>query len=152
VNAPARLIQVDRLTLAPELASMRMAGDWLKKMCAAFGVPAASIARLDVCLHEALANVFAHGGDKALSDNIIVDLRVCLDQAQGDARLAVQDAGTAFDPLLSIPTSGAQSLATVEPGGLGIVMIRSNADLLEYKREHDLNHLTIGVRWKHNDT
>ena len=109
------------------------------------------MARLDLCLHEALANVLAHGGDPALSDHITVELRVSLLEAEGDAQLLVQDGGAPFDPLSRIAKSAAQSLETVEPGGLGIVMIQSNADLLEYKREHGLNHLSISVRWPRSD-
>ena len=141
----------DRLALAPQLASIRVAGDWLQKVCADHNIPAKPVARLDVCLHEALANVLAHGGPTAMASDIVIDLRVLLRDREGEVRLQVQDAGAPFDPLSSIPRSGAQSLDTVEPGGLGLVMIRSNADLLEYKREHGLNHLNIGVRWQRSD-
>ncbi len=110
-------------------------------------MPAKAIERLDVCLHEALANVLSHGGPLALRQDITLDLHVTQGAAQGEAQLHVQDAGTAFDPLSALAKNGAQSLETVEPGGLGLVMIRSNADVLEYKREHGLNHLSIGVRW-----
>jgi anti-sigma regulatory factor (Ser/Thr protein kinase) len=147
LNGPDLLLYAEQLSLKPELASIRVAGDWLQRVCARFEVPAKAIERLDLCLHEALANVLSHGGQQALRRDITLDLQVTQEANQGKAQLQVQDAGAAFDPLTALAKSGAQSLQTAEPGGLGLVMMRSNADVLEYKREHGLNHLSIGVHW-----
>jgi anti-sigma regulatory factor (Ser/Thr protein kinase) len=151
LNGAGISLHDQQLALKPELASIRLAGNWLNRVCADFKVPAKCVVRLDLCLHEALANVLTHGGQAALAQDIVVELRVCMQAAEGEALLRVQDAGAPFDPLSSVAKSSAQSLETVEPGGLGLVMMRSNSDLLEYKREHGLNHLSIGVRWTRSD-
>ena len=142
------MVHGERLALAPELASIRQAGDWLHRIGQEFGVPKKSINRLDVCLHEVLANVLTHGGPSAFDEDIVLTFRARLDEAGGEVCLEVQDAGEPFDPVSRIPATGAQSLDTVEPGGLGIIMIRSNADQLEYRREHGLNHLRMTLGWK----
>ncbi len=142
----------DRLALSPESGSIRTAGLWLQDAGGRFGMPDKSVTRLDLCLHEVLANILAHGGSNARSQSIVLLLRISRSELGGEARLEVSDAGEAFNPLSTKPPTGAQSLEAVEPGGLGLVMLRSNSDLLEYRREHDLNHLCITVRWKRGST
>lgn len=130
------------LTLAAQVAELRRASAWLQAEAGARAVPAAAIARLDLCLHEALANVIDHGGLTA-ADAVRLRLRA----HDGSATLTLEDGGTPYDPTRAAAPARPLTLADTEPGGLGLVMLRSQADRLDYAHRDGRNHLHITVRW-----
>ena len=142
--------------LAPAVLSIhaappeaRSASTWLGVEANARGVPEEHVRRLDHCLDEALANVFAHGGAAGRALPVTVKLDVRLGPDSGVAAVTISDSGMAFDPLpaLSTPKSGPESLTEAVPGGLGLMMIRSYSDNIEYRYSDGRNHLTFSVRW-----
>ena len=126
---------------------VRRASTWLGQACLERKVPADQFHRLDVCLNEVLANIIAYGGAQALECPIGLRLEVHRHQGGSEANLTVCDSGTAFDPLASAPRPRPQSLADAEPGGLGLVMIRSIADKLSYGHSEGRNRLRMDVSW-----
>jgi len=138
---------VSELTIDPDSRQFRLASDWLVRTGRELGIPPEQIARLDVCLNEVLANVLDHGGASAHSAPIGLRLVRMRDPDGADAALTVTDAGTAFDPLAVLPELRPQTLTEATPGGLGLVMLRANADSLSYVYAEGRNQLTIGVRW-----
>lgn len=136
------------LAIAPSIADVRLASDWLARNAAACGVPEAEIGRLDMCLNEALANVIAHGGDSAAAQAIRLLLQVTGPQrADRQASLTVSDAGPAFDAATAPLKQHANTLADATPGGLGLLLMRQFSDALSYQRLADRNLLTFRVRW-----
>ncbi len=76
-----------------------------------------------------------------------LELEVRRDKDCGVATVTISDAGAAFDPLaFSLPPRPA-TLADAEPGGLGLVMIRSYADQLSYRHSEQRNRFGMGVLW-----
>lgn len=104
--------------------------------------------RLDLCLNEAMANVTSHGEPQVHLRPI--ELALVLRQTEDVAavELTMVDAGLPFDPTVATSRPRVHSLTEAEPGGLGIVMLRSNADALHYVHAAGLNTLTISVFWK----
>jgi len=137
---------VDELTITANGAEVRRATEWLAATCRQRNVPQALVERLELCLHEVLANVINHGGKTALAAPITMLLEVTLDP-ECKASVTVRDAGIAFNPL-SVPDRIPQkTLADAPESGLGLVMIRRCSDWLDYCRENGHNHLTFGARW-----
>ncbi|MGQ0751990.1 MAG: ATP-binding protein [Betaproteobacteria bacterium] len=136
----------DELTIAANGAELRRAAEWLVAGCRQREVPQAQIERLELCLHEALANVITHGGEAAIAATITMRLEVRR-EPQCSASVTVIDACMAFDPLSVPDRISPKTLAETEPGGLGLVMIRSFSDWLDYRHENGYNHLTFGARW-----
>lgn len=130
------------LTVAADSAELRRAAAWLAGEAGARGVPDADIARLDMCLHEALANVIDHGGLPADAP-----VALTLQVADAQATLTLSDAGHPFDPTAAAAPSRPRTLEETLPGGLGIVMLRSHADRLDYAWHDGRNHLAITVQW-----
>ena len=126
---------------------VRRASTWLGKACLERTVPADQFARLEACLNEVLANIIDYGGTKALEFPIGLHLEVRRAQGDSEATLTVWDSGAAFDPLTSLLKPRPQSLADAEPGGLGLLMIRSLADKLSYDHSGGRNGLRMGVGW-----
>jgi len=138
--------RVAELSIRADTAEVRRASRWLESAALQQRVPAEQIARLDLCLNEALANILAHGGHSALASEVRLQLRVRHEAGDHEAAVTVSDAGIAFDPLAYQPGPRADSLEEIEPGGLGLIMMREAADDLGYLRSEGRNLLTITVR------
>jgi anti-sigma regulatory factor (Ser/Thr protein kinase) len=60
----------------------------------------------------------------------------------------MSDRGVPFDATRCQVRPAAGTLADAQPGGLGVVMLRANADDLAYSYHEDENRLGITVRWQ----
>jgi len=130
------------LVLAAQVAELRRAAAWLHAEAGARAVPDEDIARLDLCLHEALANVLDHSGLAADAE-----VRLRLQVGDGSATLTLDDGGAPYDLTQAVVAARPLTLEDTEPGGLGVLMLRSQADQLEYEYIDGSNHLHITVRW-----
>lgn len=137
--------RIAELTIRAEAGEVRRASFWLESTGRALQVPADPLARLELCLNEALANVIAHGGPQALAAPVRLLLQHDVDA--GRAVLHLVDGGVAFDPLAHESAPRAQSLADIEPGGLGLIMMRESVDEIAYRREAACNHQAFTVLW-----
>ena len=150
----ANLVNVTpELSIHADAGEIRQASKWLEVICAEHRVPAPAILRLDLCLHEVLANIIFHGAGITPSSRIDVRFKVLRSDSgrAGEAQVTVSDAGLAFDPLRVQPPPKAPTLSEAEPGGLGLVMIRGFADGLYYRYNDGRNELAFSVAWKETD-
>ena len=139
--------RVADLTLEADVQQVRHASLWLARSGAELGVPDEALNRLDLCLNEALANILSHGGPAALASPIHILLEVQPGDEAREATVTVSDAGAAFDTTRTSAKPRPGTLAEAEPGGLGLLMIRSFADRLDYCYADGQNHLSFSVRW-----
>jgi anti-sigma regulatory factor (Ser/Thr protein kinase) len=130
------------LEVQAQTGELRRAAAWLRAECGTRGVPAADIDRLDLCLHEALANIIDHGGLAADAS-----VRLLLNLQPGAATLTLVDGGRPFDATLAAAPARPTTLEQTLPGGLGVVMIRAQADLLNYEYRDGCNRLGVSVLW-----
>ncbi|MBC7918591.1 MAG: ATP-binding protein [Rhodoferax sp.] len=137
--------KIFRLSISAERSSIAAASSWLQDICSGCDVSHDEINRLDICLNEVLANIVSHGGVGATERPI--ELKLTLHDKDGFriVELKLTDAGLAFDPTSNAPQPSATSLTNAQPGGLGVVMLRANADKLDYQYVEGLNNLTIAV-------
>lgn len=135
------------LAISATIDDVLVASTWLGRTGAEHGLPADQILRLDHCLDEALANVIAHAGPTARDHSVKLVLVTQSQADQREAAITVIDSGIAFDPLSVQPKPRPASLFDAEPGGLGLTMMRTFADALEYRHDAGCNHLTFRVRW-----
>lgn len=147
MNSPAKHLVSEFMLQADDIPGVRNASAWLADAASEFNVPAEHSVRLDICLNEALANIMTHGGTGALSEPIRLSFITVCQQGECEALVTVSDAGNPFDTVSATPKARPDSLSEVEPGGLGLVMIRSSADTLSYRYCDGFNHLTFGVQW-----
>ena len=135
------------LSIAAEAGEFSRATNWLESVCNAHGVPVDARYRLDICLDEALANVLAHGGEAARVVPIVLKLTPSGTPQAGTVWLTFHAGGIAFDPASHRTRPAPESLEEAEPGGLGILMMRSNAERIIYQRIGDANRTSFLVRW-----
>jgi anti-sigma regulatory factor (Ser/Thr protein kinase) len=136
-----------RLSIQADAAEVRRASQWLEAAALQQHVPAEQIAHLDLCLNEVLANILAHGGPSARLSDVQLKFRVQHESGVHEAAVTVSDSGIAFDPLAyqAEPLSG--TLEEIEPGGLGLIMMKQAAEHLDYEHSEGRNQLTFTVRW-----
>ncbi len=139
--------RVAELSIQADAAEVRRASRWLESAALHQRVPAEHIARLDLCLNEALANIVAHGSPSARLSEVRLQLRVRHESGTHEAAVTVSDSGVAFDPLAYQAGARAGTLEEIEPGGLGLIMMKEAADKLDYQHSEGRNKLTFTVRW-----
>lgn len=138
---------VCHLSIHPDPGEIRRSSSWLTSACLDRGVPREQIGRLDLCLNEVLANLIDHG--RVERREAPVDLALNVDEmaGRGTATLTILDACLPFDPLLHQSGAKPRSLQEAEPGGLGLLLLKSFSDELSYRRLDDRNELRMSVFW-----
>ena len=126
------------LPSAPDTVVRALA--WLKDVAAQQGWSQASILKLSLCVDEALSNILMYGFHDR-SEAGAIDLAAL----QGPGMLAVDivDNGVAFDPTVSVSPELASSLDDAKVGGHGLRLMRHYLQGIQYRREHERNHLRL---------
>jgi serine/threonine-protein kinase RsbW len=137
----------DAIALHAHPNQVRLASDWLRRCCSEAEVPADQNDRLELCLNEVIANIIAHGGESALACAMELRLEVTQLDTGGEATLVVADSGIEFNPFAGDIKVGATSLAEVEPGGLGLLMLQRFSDARSYRRLNGRNVIALTVTW-----
>jgi anti-sigma regulatory factor (Ser/Thr protein kinase) len=139
--------QAETLAIAASGDEIRRACAWLTTALRQRDVPDRQVERLELALHEVLANVLAHGGSAARAEPICIRIDLRHNAATGEAHVEVTDAGIPFDPAGAPKHTPARTLAEAQPGGLGLPLIRHCADWMRYRRDGDRNHFMFGTQW-----
>lgn len=135
------------LSIRPDPGEIRRSSGWLTRSCLDRGVPPEQIGRLELCLNEVLANLIDHASVEQAVAPVDLALNVGENDGRGMATLTVIDACPPFDPLLHQPGATPQSLQAAEPGGLGLLLLKSFSDELSYRRLDERNELRMIVYW-----
>jgi serine/threonine-protein kinase RsbW len=112
----------------------------LDAFCAAEQVPDEVAWRLRVALDEIVANIVSHGRPSSQVPGPGLDLWFRAEP--GAVEITVADDGPAFNPLLQPEPDLTLSLRARQPGGLGITLVKSLMDRVDYEWT-DRNVLTI---------
>jgi serine/threonine-protein kinase RsbW len=124
------------------------AAQWIDTIAAEQRFPEQLIFALQLCLEELLTNVIRHGGPKSsgdLSEVPIPPLNVEISISTGDQRviMTVEDNGKPFDVVNAPAHRIDRPLDEVQPGGLGIHLIRNFASSIAYERAGLGNRVTV---------
>lgn len=136
-----------KFSICAKDSEIRNASAWLEQSSSQQGVPEDQIARLDICLNETLANIISHAGLAAEASPISICLVVNRQQVSGEAEVTVSDSGVAFDPTVVEAKISPKTLEEAVPGGLGLIMMRANADKISYRYSDGKNQLKFSVVW-----
>ena len=103
------------------------------------GFSSEQVARVELAVEEAVMNVILHAypgakGDVALS---------CSRDDGGCLVVMVTDGGIPFDPTAGAAVDKERPPGKRAPGGLGIDLMRHNADHLAYRRTKGKNMMTL---------
>lgn len=121
--------------------AVRQVADALDAFCTGERLPREAAWQLQVALDEIVANIVSHALPGAQTPAFDVWFR-----RDGDViEITVADDGPAFDPLARADPDVTLSLEARQPGGLGIMLVKSLMDDVRYERT-TRNILTIRKR------
>ena len=128
------LIKLDnRLSEIERLASE------LELFCDQEKLPVKTCLELNLILEEAVTNIISYAYNDSASHLISVSL-----QRRGDrVEIAIEDDGIGFNPLDAPTPRMSGDIDELEPGGLGIHLIRKLTDEAAYSREKGYNTLKL---------
>ena len=122
-----------------ERSEIARLGALAERFGAAEGLPDELVMSINLVLDEVLTNVIDYGYDAFGGHEIRVTLA-----REGDAlTIEVDDDARAFDPLAAPPPDLTLPLEERPVGGLGIHIVRSVMDAVEYQRRDGHNILTM---------
>ena len=129
------------LTLPASLDALARLSEWIQAVAHAHDLSDRCTFRLELVLDEAVTNIVQHAEAANCDLVITVELRCA-----GERVLAIiEDTGRPFDPTTAPAHTQPQSLDDARVGGLGIHLIRSYTEDLEYRRVDQRNQLRMTV-------
>ena len=127
------------IVLNSELSEVPRVAARVEAFCRAWDIPGRIAYRFSLALEEALTNVISY----AFSDGHRHEIAVQIECRNGGLAATVSDDGEPFDPLAQPPPDIHAAVEDRKVGGLGIHLLRSLMDKVEYRRADGRNHLTF---------
>lgn len=127
------------VTLAARLPEITRLAGLVEDFGTQHGLPSSVVFDLNLSLEEVLANVISYAYDDPHQRSVEVRLKVGRSQVWAE----IEDEGREFNPLEAAPPDTEAGLDERRVGGLGIHLVRSLMDSVEYRREKGRNILTM---------
>jgi len=127
------------IKLHNKLSELRRFNQTLMEFGQHHGLAPTVVHDLNLALEEILTNIISYG----YTDSQEHEIRVRLSVRPGEVKAEVEDDGQSFNPLAAPEPNTAKALEERTIGGLGIHLVRTLMDGVEYKRQADRNILTI---------
>lgn len=132
------------MSLANDVQEVARVIDTLEEFGAANGIPAEQSLRFGLALDELITNVISYG--LAGRSDGVIDLFV--EHADGALRAELADNGPPFDPLAAETSVPGGDIETRAVGGLGLTLVKTFMDRLDYRRVDGFNRLTMEMKLK----
>ncbi|HEY4142335.1 MAG TPA: ATP-binding protein [Pseudolabrys sp.] len=124
------------------LGDIPRANKRISTFCSERDIPAKLLNRFSLSLDEVLTNIITHG----IGDNGEREITVRIDVGGGYLSAIVSDDGKPFDPL-SLPAPDIHApIEERKVGGLGVHLLRTLMDKVDYRRTGDRNELSFGIK------
>jgi anti-sigma regulatory factor (Ser/Thr protein kinase) len=127
-----------RLVLGNDVAELERLAGWIEGFTRQGMSPDVSFA-VQLCLEEAVANIIMYGATK--NDALVIAVE--LERNCGTLVARIEDNGRQFDPTRAPRPLPAASLDEAKVGDLGIHLMRSFANGMDYERRDGRNRLTL---------
>ncbi len=130
------------LTLANRSSELQRLASELERFAQNHRIPEPDVHAVSLSLDEVITNTIAYGYD----DQGAHDIRVRLTLANGRLSAEVEDDGRPFNPLTAPKPDLTSGVEDRPVGGLGIHLVRSLMEQVDYHRESGKNHLIMSKR------
>jgi anti-sigma regulatory factor (Ser/Thr protein kinase) len=129
----------DHIRLNAEVGELERLTAWLDGFCERHEIPDDAHYHLNVAVEELALNAIKHGRCSPAEGAIEVGLRLSGQELQ----ITFTDTGIPFNPLNAPPPELTGSIADRPIGGLGIHLVRSLMNSVEYERAGGQNRLRL---------
>jgi anti-sigma regulatory factor (Ser/Thr protein kinase) len=138
-NGALKVADKIQMTLRNDVAEVGRVLDAMEVFGEENGLPPKKIFQFNLALDELITNIVSYGFDEGAESRI--ELSVALRDGIISAELT--DNGKAFNPVeAALPELG-EGIEDREIGGLGLRLIRTYMDRLDYQRDGGLNRLRL---------
>ena len=142
-DTPEDTIVVRRFSLHNDRAEIPRLAREIESLAEAGGIGPAEVGRLQLALEEAITNTIEYG--LPVGGMYEIDVRATVED--GMVEVAVEDDGVAYDPLSDTPEFDPnESMEERRIGGIGVHLVRTLMDEVDYLRVGDRNRLTVRKR------
>jgi serine/threonine-protein kinase RsbW len=134
-------------SFAASSASLPAMMDFIALRSSDLGVPRGTSLRLQLVAEELFTNTFRHGISRVEDEEQPPSVSVRLELAGENIELTYEDAELAWNPLdRRNPAHLQLPLAQRPVGGLGVVLVDSFAERIEYERVAERNRVRVWMR------
>jgi sigma-B regulation protein RsbU (phosphoserine phosphatase) len=141
LEAPARGEPL-LMQLQNELSEVQRLHVALGEFCAREGVPEEALGRMRLAMEEVLVNIMRY----AFEDAVARPIRVKVTRHPDRLEALIEDTGHAFNPLAVAAPDLTKPLDRRRIGGLGLHLVRSMVDDVDYCRTKVMNHITLTIK------
>ena len=132
-----------RVALSNDMAELRRLMSELGEFCREADISDRYKSRFELVLDEIFTNIVSY----AFPEGGKHEIDICLTFRDGEVEMIVEDSGVEFDVMKESPSVDPKlQLSERMVGGLGIYLVQSTMDDVEYLRIRDRNRLTIRKR------
>ena len=101
----------------------------------------ALVNKIVMCMDELVTNVISYGHNDKADHDIFISAQV--DTVKHEVSITIKDDGFEFDPTNPTKPNTRNPLQNRQIGGLGLHIVSSILDKMVYRRENDMNILTV---------
>jgi serine/threonine-protein kinase RsbW len=130
------------LTLIAKPESLTAVTEFVRKGAREANLPELHMRQLELMIEEILANIWRYSYPEDAPGRVAVTYSV---PRPGEMEVEVADQGVAFDPLTADAPDLTLDLSRRPVGGLGILLVKSFARSLKYRRELGWNRLSFEI-------
>ncbi len=126
------------------LAEIMAAERWLDGIVVVSGLSEATVFAMRLCLEEIFSNIVRHGVTAGIDPP---GVEITVEIKPGRALMTIEEEGEAFDMTMAPAQPIGKNLEDIQPGGLGILLVRSFSSRLSYNRIGNRNRVTAEFSW-----
>jgi serine/threonine-protein kinase RsbW len=130
------------LTIEAKSGFLSAITDFVRKGAQEAGLSQTRAGELDLLIEELYMNACHHAYPDGAPGTVSVTYSI---QAPGELKLELADQGVEFNPLVSDSPDTTLDLEHRPVGGLGILIVKTLATSITYRREYGWNRLTFSI-------
>ncbi len=129
----------EKITIAGTLSEIKHVEAFFDRLTEKHNIPAHTRFKIDMVMDELLTNIISYGyKDKK---EHYIDIYVTLEN--NIINIVIEDDAIAFNPLLAPPPDLTIPLEERPIGGLGIYLVKTNVNTIDYSRKNGRNILSM---------
>jgi serine/threonine-protein kinase RsbW len=128
--------------MAANTASLHAAIGFVRTGAREASLPEGRIRELDLLIEEIFMNVCTHAYPDGRQGVVTLTYSV---PAPGELSVEIADQGAEFNPLTAEAPDLTLNLESRPIGGLGLLLVKTLAPSITYRRDRDWNRLTFGM-------
>jgi anti-sigma regulatory factor (Ser/Thr protein kinase) len=130
-----------RLAVANDLSALVQVRQLVARSVAEGGFDARSLNRMQIAVDEAVTNIIEHG--YSATPRGVARIELALDVTPTEFRIEIVDQGARFDPTSTAEIDIRRHVDSGRGGGLGVFLMRSIMDVVDYHSEGRFNRLVL---------